>query len=124
MDYRGPLATSTVALVALVVAASVGCATSPVDAEFSRDDSLDPGREAGTTQVFRADAATGCENLQCRQVDCGKGPPTTLSGIVYDPAGVTPLYDVIVYVPNAELAPMTHGVSCDTCGARPTGAPR
>jgi hypothetical protein len=42
---------------------------------------------------------------------------------VYDPAGKNPLYNVIVYVPNAPLAPITHGATCETCNTAPSGTP-
>ena len=42
-----------------------------------------------------------CVNLQCQQI-----PGTTISGVVYDPAGNRPLYDVFVYVPNATPDPI------------------
>jgi hypothetical protein len=43
--------------------------------------------------------------------------------VVYDPAGKVPLYNVIVYVPNAPLAPLPDGVSCDRCDTTTSGNP-
>jgi hypothetical protein len=59
-----------------------------------------------------------CRGLGCAVPACSGSPKTTISGKVYDPAGKVPLYNVLVYVPNATLEPFTDGASCDRCGAK------
>jgi hypothetical protein len=54
---------------------------------------------------------------------CGAGVTTTVSGIVYDPAGKNPLYDVAVYVPKSKPGALASGASCDSCSALYTGEP-
>ena len=96
----------------------------------------DPGGASGGTGVQPDGGVTpgGCQNLQCQQTSCTQGncvqhacpngEKTTLSGTVFDPGGRTPLYNAIVYVPNADLAPITDGVSCDQrCNGTATGSP-
>ena len=62
------------------------------------------------------------DGLRCQVDRCTTGS-TTITGKVYDPAGRTPLSGVMVYVPNAALDPISHGVpSCDQCGT-PSGDP-
>ena len=73
-----------------------------------------------------ADAALPCTNLQCYQNNCkagackvgpcSNGGTTSVSGTIYDPSGTLPLYNVIVYVPNAGLAPISTGATCEKCG--------
>lgn len=64
-----------------------------------------------------------CVNLECQQVDCQGNTTTTVTGTVYDPAGKTPLYNVVVYVPNAPLDDFVDGATCDTCASILSGSP-
>jgi hypothetical protein len=68
------------------------------------------------------DAAPPCVGLRCQVASCASGK-TSLSGTVYAPNGTLPLYNVIVFVPNAPLEPFSAGVSCDQCGVGVSGAP-
>jgi hypothetical protein len=61
-----------------------------------------------------------CEGLACQVPACTGMPSTTISGKVYDPAGKVPLYNVMVYVPNAPVPAFTEGAACDRCGASVT----
>ncbi len=81
-----------------------------------------------------APGAGPCANLQCQQstcvygacnpaVRCPAGQRTTVRGKVFDPAGKVPLYNVLVYVPNAPLDPITVGPSCDRCDTPISGKP-
>jgi hypothetical protein len=77
----------------------------------------DAGRD-----VTAFDASPGCVNLKCQQVSC-PGAPTSISGTVFAPNGKLPLYNVIVYVPNAPLDPFPAGLTCDRCGVPASGKP-
>jgi hypothetical protein len=62
-------------------------------------------------------------NLACDQVICPSGGTTSITGTVYDPAGVNPLYNVFVYVPNGTVAPFVDGATCDKCADALSGYP-
>jgi hypothetical protein len=71
----------------------------------------------------KPDGGTPCTNLCLQKVACDGGVITTISGTVYNPAGTDPVYNALVYVPNATVQPFTPGVSCDKCGATVSGSP-
>jgi hypothetical protein len=79
--------------------------------------------DVGSSDGFSVDGSGPCMNLQCKQVVCSGGAKTTVSGIVRDPAGKVPLYNVVVYVPNAPVEAIKTGATCDRCGSMLSGSP-
>jgi hypothetical protein len=63
------------------------------------------------------------DGWRCKVPDCTGQPPTTIRATVYDPAGVTPLYDVAAYIPNAEVTEIATGAVCETCATPVSGDP-
>jgi hypothetical protein len=60
---------------------------------------------------------------RCMVPDCTGQDPTSIRATVYDPAGVTPLYNVAVYVPNSTVDAIATGASCETCATPVSGEP-
>ena len=58
-----------------------------------------------------------CTGLQCQVAKCDGGATTTLTGTVYDPAGLNPVYHAYVYVPvSLTLPAIPAGAQKDACG--------
>ena len=79
------------------------------------------GGSGGT--LFTTGTSKPCSNLECQQITCSGGAKTTVSGVVLAPEGTIPLYNVVVYIPNAPVKPLAEGASCDKCGATLSGEP-
>jgi len=113
------------AIAAIGAVSGPGCGGS-VESLFG-DDPNNPFHHADDGGIFiggdGADAKPCVTGLCKQQVDCPNGGDTTVTGIVYDPAGKVPLYNVVVYVPDAPLGDITTGATCDKCGQTLSGSP-
>jgi hypothetical protein len=71
----------------------------------------------GATDSGSSSTASGqCTSQgQCVNRSCATGRHTTISGTVYDPAGINPLYNVAVYVPQSPTSALPAGASCYAC---------
>jgi hypothetical protein len=136
---RDPLSVSARSIVPAVVVAGVvavlatavagGCTFNP------GPNKITPGAAGTTGGAGSRGGSTGtagkpappapCTGLECMQSTCTLGDckvpactggaRTTVSGVVMDPAGLNPLYNITVYVPNKPLDPIADGPSCDPC---------
>ena len=73
-------------------------------------------------------APVTCDNLCKRQMKCTGAASTRVTGTVLAPTparfgAADPLYNAVVYVPNAPVQPFKPGVSCERCGAEISGQP-
>jgi hypothetical protein len=68
-----------------------------------------------------------CTNLCNHQVVCDSGTTsitgTVVAGTLSQYGTPDPIYDALVYVPNAPVHPFTPGVQCSQCGADVSGEP-
>lgn len=112
------------ALLAIVLAAACGSSSESAGEFDERLKNADGGAVPGFGPGGDDPPSRPCVGLECKRVACGGGATTSVSGVVWDPAGKNPLYNVVVYVPNAPLEPINHGPVCDSCGGAPvSGSP-
>jgi hypothetical protein len=125
---RALLGAFSVVVLGVTVSAAPGCGSSDDNSTFDGGSSGgDPDASVCTgiaCGMGDTGAKPGCVGLECQQVPCDNGGKTTVSGIVYDPAGKVPIYNATVYVPNAPLADIPDGAkTCDRCDAAVSGKP-
>ena len=94
-------------------------ANDPTDVDAAGLENTDAGISIIGTVVTPDGSAPTCQGLQCNvTTTCSGGGSTTLTGHVYDPAGIRPLYNAYVYIPVDPSAPLPafgSGASCDAC---------
>lgn len=103
-----------------VLVALAACSGAKHSSDFGDGDGgVGSGGEGGSFGLGGGGEGGGaCVGLQCQQATCSGGGTTSISGTVLDPAGVTPLYNVIVYVPNTAVTTPADGyATCDQCGS-------
>jgi hypothetical protein len=104
---------------AIAILIAIGCGSSE-DSVFGDPNGDNDGASSGGGPFGGGGDGGGnvpCVNLCKQQVKCGGTATTSLSGIVKDPAGKVPLYNVLVYVPNSPVAAIKTGATCDRCGS-------
>lgn len=117
-ELIAPVALFAAAL-ALTTTASCAHASSSASADDAGDETPTFGSGDGSAP------AGPCVNLQCKRVDCGGAPKTSIHGVVVNGARVDPdpIYNAIVYIPNEKPEPFSDAVVCDHCGVITSGKP-
>lgn len=123
---KHPLVAACALALAAVFFGSGGCGGGHGSQFDDVDGNLQLGSSGGGSfdGSFSGDAGNtpqcaGTVGWQCSvDTSCPTSSQTTLSGKVFDPAGLNPLYDVVVFIPKiaAALPAITPGThSCNTC---------
>jgi hypothetical protein len=77
---------------------------------------LVPTDGGGWTLPVGTNDGGGCQGLQCQVPTCPSGETTAITGTVWDPAAINPVFNAVVMIPNATVQPVPAGVSNDPCG--------
>ena len=136
---RASFVYGSLAIAASVVAAAAAggslsaCGSDAVNNGFDNDAAAaaDGGPDPGPGFLPGTDGGAppaACKGLQCQVQACTPTTKTRLTGTVLAPTPSQfgkpdPIYNAILYVPNAALAPFPEGSSCDKCGAVTSGEP-
>ena len=104
-------------ILASVIAVALSACGGTSDTDLFADTGTAPDTSTGDASLDAPTVDTGlelpdvavdtgptCQGLECQIVKCDGGLTTTLSGVVYDPAGLRPVPNVAVYVPNGATA--------------------
>jgi hypothetical protein len=100
-------------LVAAVSSGPLACGGSDVKSDFGSSGATGASGTSGSSGFDQQP----CQGLACKRAACMDRPPTSLTGVVFDPAGKVPLYDVAVYIPDGAVPPIAEGASCNKCAA-------
>jgi hypothetical protein len=122
MQIRSIAWMTAFAALALVATNVNGCSSNkPTGGEPTGlgDEDGGDGSTGGTSSGFMVGMEGGEPTLcpGCTIPSCPSGSSTTITGVVYDPAGSNPIYNVQVYVPTSALPTFSQGVSCLSCSA-------
>ncbi len=103
----------SIATALVQVLAFAGCRGQPAEST-----SLDGGYESGSASSSGGVVGDKSDGpIVGPSAGCPDGGSTTISGTVYDPANVNPLYNVTVYVPSVPLPlpGLPSGAACNSC---------
>jgi hypothetical protein len=123
MNIRAAIVYASLLTVPVLLAWGCGNAVSGFGGDGGDGGGVDAAYDVSFTFGDSASDAAGCVNLECARPTCTGTNTTTISGTVFAPNGTLPLYNIIVYIPNSPLDPLTQGVTCDQCGSIASGNP-
>jgi hypothetical protein len=130
MQIRSIASITAFSALTLVTANVGGCSSSTKgggENNVGGDDGGDDGSAGTSSGAFgqglgEAGVESPCVNCNPTAMCSGGTNTTTITGVVYDPAGTNPVYNVQVYVPSMPLPMFSQGASCQPCSGLYPGA--